>query len=345
MLAADRGIDCVTVDYAVLKGTDDPSARLFWGAAGRRDRGARVAVVRRSRRRRGPTDGGTAIRAARRSGATERAARRSPGRRSHAGTAASTRGRLDRVRSGRSTPVRRGRGLSIDRARGCSRRRRPRSADRYPRCCWSRPTARCRPHADDRADEPLQLALRPPCSPGGPDGVQHLDHNNRPVSAASSRSSLVVAARRRRCPGVDPGRAEGRRRGRLQRDPRAARRWRSVPGRSLVRRESADRRPGRDPSALLDDGSWASSSRRSRVGDRAPRRLLARRRAASRAASEHAQPRSAAGARARCSLAPVIKLPAGCSPSSACIDCGPSATPSSGTAACERLSSGAVTGR
>jgi hypothetical protein len=29
VLAADRGIDCVTVDYAVLKGTDDPSARLF----------------------------------------------------------------------------------------------------------------------------------------------------------------------------------------------------------------------------------------------------------------------------------------------------------------------------
>ena len=26
VLAADRGIDCVTVDYAVLKGTDDPSA-------------------------------------------------------------------------------------------------------------------------------------------------------------------------------------------------------------------------------------------------------------------------------------------------------------------------------
>ncbi len=26
---ADRGIDCLTVDYAVLKGTDDPSARLF----------------------------------------------------------------------------------------------------------------------------------------------------------------------------------------------------------------------------------------------------------------------------------------------------------------------------
>ena len=29
VLAADRGIDCVTLDYAVLKGTDDPSARLF----------------------------------------------------------------------------------------------------------------------------------------------------------------------------------------------------------------------------------------------------------------------------------------------------------------------------
>ena len=29
VLAADRGIDCVTVYYAVLKGTDDPSARLF----------------------------------------------------------------------------------------------------------------------------------------------------------------------------------------------------------------------------------------------------------------------------------------------------------------------------
>ena len=29
VLAADRGIDCLTVDYAVLKGTDDPSARLF----------------------------------------------------------------------------------------------------------------------------------------------------------------------------------------------------------------------------------------------------------------------------------------------------------------------------
>src|SRR3954454_11200167 len=29
VLANDRGIECVTVDYAVLKGTDDPSARLF----------------------------------------------------------------------------------------------------------------------------------------------------------------------------------------------------------------------------------------------------------------------------------------------------------------------------
>jgi endonuclease len=29
VLAADRGIECVTVDYAVLKGTDDPSQRLF----------------------------------------------------------------------------------------------------------------------------------------------------------------------------------------------------------------------------------------------------------------------------------------------------------------------------
>ncbi len=29
VLAADRGIACVTVDYAVLKGTDDPSQRLF----------------------------------------------------------------------------------------------------------------------------------------------------------------------------------------------------------------------------------------------------------------------------------------------------------------------------
>jgi RecB family endonuclease NucS len=29
VLAIDRGIDCVTVDYAVLKGTDDPTQRLF----------------------------------------------------------------------------------------------------------------------------------------------------------------------------------------------------------------------------------------------------------------------------------------------------------------------------
>ncbi|MFL6295951.1 MAG: endonuclease, partial [Actinomycetes bacterium] len=29
VLATDLGIDCVTVDYAVLMGTDDPSARLF----------------------------------------------------------------------------------------------------------------------------------------------------------------------------------------------------------------------------------------------------------------------------------------------------------------------------
>ena len=29
VLADDRGIDCVTVDYAVLKGTDDPTQRLF----------------------------------------------------------------------------------------------------------------------------------------------------------------------------------------------------------------------------------------------------------------------------------------------------------------------------
>jgi RecB family endonuclease NucS len=29
VLATDRGIDCVTVDYAVLKGTDDPTQRLF----------------------------------------------------------------------------------------------------------------------------------------------------------------------------------------------------------------------------------------------------------------------------------------------------------------------------
>ncbi|MDP9429442.1 MAG: endonuclease NucS [Actinomycetota bacterium] len=29
VLAGDRGIECLTVDYAVLKGTDDPSQRLF----------------------------------------------------------------------------------------------------------------------------------------------------------------------------------------------------------------------------------------------------------------------------------------------------------------------------
>ena len=29
VLAGDRGIDCCTVDYAVLKGTDDPTQRLF----------------------------------------------------------------------------------------------------------------------------------------------------------------------------------------------------------------------------------------------------------------------------------------------------------------------------
>jgi hypothetical protein len=29
VLAGDRGIDCLTVDYAVLKGTDDPTQRLF----------------------------------------------------------------------------------------------------------------------------------------------------------------------------------------------------------------------------------------------------------------------------------------------------------------------------
>jgi hypothetical protein len=29
VLASDRGIDCLTVDYAVLKGTDDPTQRLF----------------------------------------------------------------------------------------------------------------------------------------------------------------------------------------------------------------------------------------------------------------------------------------------------------------------------
>ena len=29
VLAGDRGIECLTVDYAVLKGTDDPTQRLF----------------------------------------------------------------------------------------------------------------------------------------------------------------------------------------------------------------------------------------------------------------------------------------------------------------------------
>jgi hypothetical protein len=29
VLALDRGIDCVTLDYAMLRGTDDPSTRLF----------------------------------------------------------------------------------------------------------------------------------------------------------------------------------------------------------------------------------------------------------------------------------------------------------------------------
>src|SRR5207253_9328855 len=29
VLAQDRGIDCLTIDYAVLKGTDDPTQRLF----------------------------------------------------------------------------------------------------------------------------------------------------------------------------------------------------------------------------------------------------------------------------------------------------------------------------
>ena len=35
VLAADRGIDCLTVDYAVLKGTDDPTQRLVYGRVGR----------------------------------------------------------------------------------------------------------------------------------------------------------------------------------------------------------------------------------------------------------------------------------------------------------------------
>jgi endonuclease len=29
VLATDRGIDCVTVDYDVLMGADDPTQRLF----------------------------------------------------------------------------------------------------------------------------------------------------------------------------------------------------------------------------------------------------------------------------------------------------------------------------
>ncbi|MSV77555.1 MAG: DUF91 domain-containing protein, partial [Actinobacteria bacterium] len=29
VLATDRGIECVVVDYDVLRGTDDPTARLF----------------------------------------------------------------------------------------------------------------------------------------------------------------------------------------------------------------------------------------------------------------------------------------------------------------------------
>jgi endonuclease len=29
VLAADRGIECLVVDYDVLRGTDDPTARLF----------------------------------------------------------------------------------------------------------------------------------------------------------------------------------------------------------------------------------------------------------------------------------------------------------------------------
>ena len=29
VLALDRGIDCVTLDYDALRGTDDPTARLF----------------------------------------------------------------------------------------------------------------------------------------------------------------------------------------------------------------------------------------------------------------------------------------------------------------------------
>ena len=29
VLAADRGIDCVTLDYDALRGVDDPASRLF----------------------------------------------------------------------------------------------------------------------------------------------------------------------------------------------------------------------------------------------------------------------------------------------------------------------------
>jgi RecB family endonuclease NucS len=29
VLAGDRGIDCVTLDYATMRGTDDPTSRLF----------------------------------------------------------------------------------------------------------------------------------------------------------------------------------------------------------------------------------------------------------------------------------------------------------------------------
>jgi hypothetical protein len=29
VLAADRGIDCLTLDYDALRGVDDPSSRLF----------------------------------------------------------------------------------------------------------------------------------------------------------------------------------------------------------------------------------------------------------------------------------------------------------------------------
>ena len=29
MLATDRGIDCVTLDYEAMRGLDDPTTRLF----------------------------------------------------------------------------------------------------------------------------------------------------------------------------------------------------------------------------------------------------------------------------------------------------------------------------